>query len=47
MLEKLKVLMDPNSFTYNFVKIGLFAVSAIVLFEAGKLVGGFLKMMIY
>lgn len=47
MLEKLTTFIHKNSFTYNFVKIGLFSFAAIILFEAGKFVGGLLKLLMY
>lgn len=43
MLEKLNILIDSNSFTYHFVKIGLYAFVGIILFEIGKFVGHILK----
>lgn len=43
MLEKFNTLIDSHSFTFHFVKIGLFAFGGIVLFETGKFVGHILK----
>lgn len=43
-LDDVKRLISQNSFTYNFVKIGLFAAAGICLFEVGKLFGYGLKL---
>lgn len=43
MLEKNKFLSNSNSFTYYFVKIGLFALGSIILFELGRQCGSFIK----
>lgn len=43
MLDNINTLIDQNSFIYNFVKIGLFAVGGICLFEVGKFFGHILK----
>lgn len=40
MIEK---YITPDSFTYNFVKIGIFCVGGIFLFKSGKIVGSVLK----
>ncbi len=43
MFKKTPTIIELDGFTYHFVKLGLVALGIILLFEAGRFLGAFMK----